>query len=290
MDIVERAKMHKQLSNEMAEQALKGIIIPSCPTSLTAIMHQAKRPSSGFTTLAQLISKDAGIVGPLLKLANSPYFGLRSKVTSVFQAISVLGVQNTVNLVQNIILRQSIGGKSQKFEKFWERSSLTATIAEKISARFLNISRNDAYIAGLFHDCGIPVLMNKFPEYRETVMALCQDGKSICEVENDTFFTTHAVVGNMLTRSWMLPEHVSKAILYHHDATIFASKGESIGADICDLIGIVHMAECIADEHLHVSDKEWHQFERVVLKHFELSGQEFAELSKDVLAHLNGDL
>lgn len=282
--------MHKKLSSDITEQALKGITIPSCPASLTAIMNEAKRPSTGFTTLAQLISKDAGIVGPLLKLANSPLIGLRSKVTSVFQAISVLGVQNTVNLVQNITLRQSIGGGSQSFEKFWERSGLTAVIAEKISGKFLNISRNDAYIAGLFHDCGIPVLMNKFPEYRKTVMALCQDGKSICDVENDIFFTSHAVVGNMLTRSWMLPEHVCKAILYHHDATIFASKGESISAGVCDLIGIVHMAECIADEHLHVSDKEWRQFEREVLKHFELSGQEFSELTKDVLAHLNGDL
>lgn len=279
-----------KLSNDITEQALKGITIPSCPTSLTAIMNEAKRPSTGFATLAQLISRDAGIVGPLLKLANSPLIGLKSKVTSVFQAISVLGVQNTVNLVQNITLRQSMGGKSQSYEKFWERSSLTATIAEKVAAKFLAVSKSDAYIAGLFHDCGIPVLMNKFPEYRKTVMALCQDGKYICEVENDIFFTTHAVVGNMLTRNWMLPEQVSKAILYHHDATIFASRQESVSAGVRDLIGIVQMAECIADEHLHVRDKEWPQFEKQVLKHFELPEQEFYELMKDVLAHLNGDL
>jgi HD-like signal output (HDOD) protein len=238
-----------------------------------------------------LISRDAGVVGPLLKLANSPFVGLKNKVTSVLQAISVLGMQNTLNLVQNISLRQSIGGGSQSFEKFWERSSLAATIAEKVAAKFhtITISKDDAYLAALFHDCGIPVLMMKFPEYRETLMVHCKQGKAICDVENDIFSTSHPVVGNMLTRSWMLPAHVCKAILYHHDATIFSSKDEHAGSDVCNLIGIVHMAECIADEHLSVRDKEWHHFERDVLRHFEMSAQEFLELKGDILAFLNGE-
>jgi putative nucleotidyltransferase with HDIG domain len=252
-------------------------------------MREAKRPSVSFAGLASLISRDAGIVGPLLKLANSPFIGLRSKVASVSQAISVLGVQNTLNLVQNIALRQSIGGGSQSFEKFWERSSLTAAIAEKIAAKFRTVSKDDAYIAALFHDCGIPVLMMKFPEYRETVMAQCKLGKSICEVENDVFSTSHAVVGNMLTRNWMLPDHICKAVLYHHDHAIFNSSGENTRTNVCDLVGIVHMAECIADEHLFVRDKEWHQFEQEVLKYFEMSGQEFSELKGDILAFLNGE-
>jgi HD-like signal output (HDOD) protein len=286
--------MHTELSKDITEQALMGITLPPCPASLTSIMREAKSPSSSHTNLAQLISRDAGIVGPLLKLANSPFIGLRSKVTSVFQAVNVLGLQNTLNLVQNIALRQSIGGGSQSFEKFWERSSLTATIAEKIAVKFHPVSKDDAYIAALFHDCGIPVLMMKFPKYRETVMAQCKLGKAICDVENDVFSTSHAVVGNMLTRSWMLPDPVCKAILYHHDPDIFTSTGiftSTVNArsNICDLIGIMHMAECIADEHLFVIDKEWHQFEHHVLRYFEISAQEFSELKGDVLAYLNGE-
>lgn len=281
--------MHSELSNNITEQVLMGITIPPCPDSLTAIMREAKRPSADFTSIAHLISRDAGIVGPLLKLANSPFVGLRSKVTSVFHAISVLGVKNTLNLVQNIVLRQSIGGGSQRFEKFWERSSLAAVIAEKIAAKLHNVSKDDAYIAALFHDCGIPVLMMKFPEYRETVMAQCKLGKSICDVENDVFSTSHSVVGNMLTRTWLLPDYICKAILYHHDPAIFTSMGENVRTNVCDLIGIVHMAECIADEYLFVRDKGWHQFEQGVLKYFEMSEQEFSELKGDVLACLNGE-
>lgn len=281
--------MCAELSNNLTEKALMGITIPPCPAFLTSVMREAKRPSASLDSLARLISRDAGIVGPLLKLANSPFVGLRSKVTSVFQAINVLGMQNTLNLVQNIALRQSLGGGSQSFEKFWERSSLTAAIAEKIAAKFPTVSKDDAYITALFHDCGIPVLMMKFPDYRETVMAQCKLGKFICDVENDIFSTSHTVVGNMLTRSWMLHSHVCKSILYHHDTTILASAEGDVGTEVCDLIGIVHMAECIADEYLNVMDKEWYQFERDVLAYFDLSEQEFSELMGDILAYLNGE-
>ncbi len=273
----------------LTEQVLNGILIPPCPASLTNIMREAKRPTTDLPKLAQLISQDAGVVGPLLKLANSPFIGLRSKVTSVFQAVSVLGIQNTLNLIQNIALRQSLGGGSQTFEKFWERSSLTATVAEKVAARFPNLSKDDAYIAALFHDCGIPVLMLKFPEYRDAVSTLCKQGKAICEVENALFSTSHTVVGNMLTRSWMLPAHVSKAILFHHDREIYSSSAENVGEDVLDLIGVVQMAECIVDEHLHVREQEWPLFERSVLAHFEMSEQEFLELKGDLLAFLNGE-
>lgn len=272
----------------ITEQVLNGILIPPCPTTLTTIMREAKRPTAELSKLAQLISQDAGVVGPLLKLANSPFIGLRSKVTSVLQAISVLGIQNTLNLVQNISLRQSLNGGSQSFEKFWERSSLTATVAEKVAAKFPNIPKDDAYITALFHDCGIPVLMMKFPEYRDAVTTLCTQGKLICDVENVLFSTSHAIVGNMLTRSWMLPAHVCKAILHHHDQSIF-SAAENIGENILDLISIIHIAECITDEYLHVREKEWPQFELNVLKHFEISEQEFSELKGDILAYLNGE-
>lgn len=283
----ERIRMNQ--ANVMTEQVLNGILIPPCPASLTSIMREAKSSRAELSKLAHLISQDAGVVGPLLKLANSPFIGLKSKATSVLQAVSVLGIQSTLNLVQNIALRQSLSGGSQSFEKFWERSSLTATVAEKVAAKFLNISKDDAYIAALFHDCGIPVLMMKFPEYRDAVMALCRQGKSICDVENVLFSTSHAIVGNMLTRSWMLPAHVCKAILYHHDQSIFSSASETIGEEVRDLIAIIHMAECITDEHLHEREMEWPQYEQNVLKHFEISVQEFSELKGDILAYLNGE-
>jgi HD-like signal output (HDOD) protein len=281
--------MQRELSSEITEKSLLGVSIPACPASLTSIMRAAKQPSIDLVRLAHLISRDAGITGPLIKLANSPYVGLRTKVTSVHQAISVLGLQNTLNLVQNISLRQSLGGNSPSFDKFWEQSSLTASIAEKIAPKFDGVSKDDAYLAALFHDCGIPVLIMKFPDYRATLMKSAGKGIPICDIENDSFSTCHTIVGNMLTRSWMLPSHISKAILHHHDPHIFSETAGDIELAVRNLVAIVHMAECIADEHLLVRDKAWPTVEKDVLKHFEMSAQEFSELKGDILAFLNGE-
>lgn len=71
----------------------------------------------------------------------------------------------------------------------------------------------------------------------------------------------------------------------HH----FYSADKNTGDDVCDLVSVIHMAEYIADEHLHVQDKEWYQFEHDVLKHFDISVQEFMEIKGDILANLNGE-
>ncbi len=280
--------MCAELGKNITEQALQGISIPPCPTSLTSILRESKHPSTNLTRLSNLISRDAGITGPLLKLANSPFVGLKNKVDSVLQAVNVLGMQNTLNLVHNIALRQSIGGNAAHFEKFWERSSMSATVAEKVATKLPGVHKDTAYITALFHDCGIPVLMLKHPEYQNALIEQGKQGKSICEIENEVFSTSHTVVGNMLTRSWMLPAHVCKAILYHHDHTIFSSIKEAIDAEICNLIGIVHMAECIVDEYLGTKS-EWPRFELAVLRHLEMSTQEFFELKQDNLAILSGE-
>ncbi len=281
--------MNAELPSNLTDQVLNGLFIPPCPATLTAIMQEASQPETSLNTIAQLINHDAGMVAPLLKLANSPFIGLQRKVTSVPEAVSVLGMKNTVNLVKNIALRQSLKGDGQSFEKFWERSSLTATIAEKIATRFPTISRDDAYVTALFHDCGIPILMQKFPDYRQTVMAGNKAGIPLIETENTQFMTNHAVVGNLLTRIWGLPPRIHQAILYHHDATIFPAPSDIEKKAVCDLIGMIHMAEYIVDEHMSVRDMEWPNVARAVLRHFVLSESEFAEIRGDMLAFLNGE-
>lgn len=281
--------MNAELTLSATDQTLSGIFIPPCPSMLNELMRAIKNPESDLEVIANLISKDAGMLAPLLKLANSPFVGLRTKVTSVFQAINVLGMKNISNLVHNIALRQSLSGEGPSFEKFWERSSIAATVAERMAARFPTLSREESYLAALFHDCGIPVLMQKFPDYRATVMAASAKCIPLCEAEDTHFSTNHAVVGSMLTRSWELPARVSTAIRFHHDDTIFTSPGSHAGEDVRDLIGLIHMAECVTDEHLHVREPEWGVHSEHVLTHFEMSEHEFSELKWDMLSHLAGD-
>lgn len=279
--------MNTELANGAVEQVLNGIRIPPCPEVLISTMNKMNNPKSELTDIARSIQQDAGVVAPLLKLVNSPLFGLGGEITSIYQAISVLGLRSTISLLQNVVLRQSLAGSLPKFEKFWERSGLTAKIASELALRIPGVSPDDAYIAALFHDCGIPVLIQKYPDYRETVMSMGKAGKAISDVENDCYATSHAAVGSLLGRTWFLPSHVCKAILYHHDPTIFSSPGEHASTDARNLIGLIHMSEYIADEHLLHPNQEWDMFKREVLAFFEMSEQEFLELKGDTLALLS---
>lgn len=279
--------MNEQLKNDATEQVLNGISIPPCPEVLISIMNKANNPRSKLADIANLIQLDAGLVAPLLKLINSPLFGFGGKITSVHQAISVLGIRSTVNLLQNIVLKQNLAGSMPRFEKFWERSGLTAKIASELAMKIPGVSPDDAYITALFHDCGIPILIQKYPNYRDTAIRMGQAGAAINNVEDDVFFTSHAVIGNLLGHAWYLPPQVYKAILYHHDLNIFSSPGENANMEVRNLIGLIHMSEYIADEHWLHLNLEWNIIKRDVLAFFEISEGDFHELKGDILEILS---
>lgn len=263
--------------------------IPPCPALLLEIMKAARQPDADTEKIAAAVKRDAAMTAALLQLANSPLSGIRHKITSVSQAISFLGMKATLNLLNNVALRQSMGGSSEKFAKFWERSSLCATVAARIARKVDHASPDDAYIAALFHDCGIPILIQHFPNYRETVMAESYMGQDIHEVENAHFSTTHAIVGNMLARTWHLPQHICQSILNHHDSTIFTSNSDRIDEGIRKLVGIICMADAIVDEHFLQKNQEWEKIEADALACLGLSGTEFREMKDDLLGFLNGE-
>jgi HD-like signal output (HDOD) protein len=259
--------------------------IPPCPALLQEVMKTARQPNADMERIAASVKRDAAMTAALLQLANSPLHGVRCQLTSVTQAISFLGVKTTLNLLNHVALRQSMGDDSGQFTKFWERSSQSAAVAAKLARRIPGMSQDDAYAVTLFHDSGIPVLMQHYPTYRETVMANTHQGRDIQKVENAHFSTTHAIVGNLLANSWRLPKHICQAILYHHDTTVF----DSISEEISRLIGIVHMAEVIVDEYLCRESPEWARFENAVLACLGLAEEEFREMKDDMLGFLNGE-
>lgn len=197
----------------------------------------------------------------MLKLTNSPYFGLRA------------------NVVPNLA----------GMDEFWDRSSMTSLAASRIAAQVPGMSCDDAYTVGLFHDCGIPVLMQKYPDYLKNIDETSRASGNICETENACYSTTHAVVGNLLGRNWLLPPNMCRAILHHHDHTIFSSITDQASIEICSWISIVQAAEYIVDSHLDLRNDWWVIWQPPVLKHLQFSRQEFDEIRSDIMAVLSGD-
>lgn len=281
--------MDAELTMSVAEQVLNGIHLPPCPSVLMAVMKEVQSPDADIGRLARLVEQDVGLSAPMLKLANSPYFGLRNKVSSIRQAIVVLGLRKSVNLLSNVALRANVAQATPGMDEFWLRSGMTALAASRIAAQIPGVSRDDAYTVGLFHNCGIPVLMQKYPDYLESVDELSRISGNVCTAESTCYSTTHAVVGSLLARNWLLPAQMCRAILCHHDLTIFASNTDQASNEICNWVGIIQAAEYIVDSHLHLRNESWAAWRAQVLKHLQFSEVEFTELCSDIVSELSGD-
>ena len=160
-----------QIDSQAAENILKSIRIPPCPEVVVALMEEARQPEVDFAKLVKLISGDVGLAASMLKTANSPFFALRRKADSVQQAVSVLGLKNLMQIVRGSTLQNTLGGDKITMERFWDRSNFTAVVNSHIAAQLHGISREDAYTLCLFHDCGIPIMMQKFSDYKEKLAA-----------------------------------------------------------------------------------------------------------------------
>ena len=265
----------------MPQITLTDLAIPPRPHLIDALMKERNKEEPDFRKIEQLISSDIGIAGALLKIANSPSFGLQRKITSISSAMQTMGMRQVISIASGLVLRHLMkGGDPTSMERFWDTTDNVAALCTKLSRRFRFNNIDDAQTFGLFHDCGIPVLMQRFPNYKDVLRAAnSQQNRSFIEVEDELLGTNHTVVGNLLTRNWGLSEQICLAIHNHHDLDFFV---EARGADngiTKTLIAIGHFAE-----HLHhlskrgSNDLEWAKFGPYVLNHFGLSQEDYNDL------------
>ncbi|MDR2211093.1 MAG: HDOD domain-containing protein [Spirochaetaceae bacterium] len=198
--------------------------MPSLPTSVAKVLEVCNNPQTSPADLNHVISLDPVLVGRVLKLINSAYYGLGQQVTSLVRAIIMLGI----NTVKNLALSSAVLGNlsSNKttaglnMEGFW-RHSLCVGVAAKIIAkkRGVDIKQAEEYFtAGLLHDIGKialnAVLAN---DYMLTISASDRERLSLVRMEDRNLGINHCTAGAMIVRAWKLEGAVGDAIIYHHN-------------------------------------------------------------------------
>jgi HD-like signal output (HDOD) protein len=190
-------------------------------------------------------------------------------------------------IVRGSSLQKALGGEKVSMERFWERSNFTAVVASHIAAQLADVFREDAYTLGLFHDCGITIPMQKFPDYKEKLAVSNQAAELVIVIEDQHFGTNHALVGHMLSRNWCLPDHISQAILVHHDHSIYTQSGDRSTPEVCALVAITLVAEHIVATFLgKPDDAEWHLSGQEAQDYLGLSLEELDDITEDALAEL----
>ncbi len=280
-----------QLTEEQIRQALQGISIPPQPQIMVDLQLEQIMPNPDLKVIARLIGQDPGLSGALLKLVNSPYFGLSNRITSIQRAVNLLGSQSVINLIN----AQSIKGELTDetiviLNRFWDTAQDVAETCLSLAKKTGYPTPDEAYALGLFHNCGIPLMLKRFSNYMavlEEAYASVNEQVRVVDVENRLYNTNHAVVGYFISRSWRLPEHVGQAIANHHNAQSVFDEESTTDIQIKNLLALLKMAEHICGCYRALGgqdeDREWTAIAPRVLDHVGLSEYDFESLKETIL-------
>ncbi|MFZ2301188.1 MAG: HDOD domain-containing protein [Gallionella sp.] len=255
--------MHIDAEKTIKELVAKGIKLPPQPKVLIEFQKKLASKSCNIKDLSSIISSDPGLTAMLFKTARSPAFSGGKKLNSVEQAMMVIGVKQIYNLVQAVVLSTSISSATRKsFDIFWTRSQEVAQLAALIAAdrvSVCNIFPDQAYMAGIFHECGVPVLMQRFPEYCAKLRldtATCWPKLSD---EDALFNVDHCSIGYLVAHHWKLPDFICQAILYHHEMP-----HEELGA-VRTLVATLQLATHFYHRITRIKDPAWPKLRMEVL-------------------------
>lgn len=212
--------------------------LPALPAIVLELIRTFGQEDVDIDTLAAKIARDQALAARTLRLANSSFYGLASRVTTIGQAVVVLGFDSVRTLVAGggIIDTLSGAGAAIDLAGFWRHSVANAVCARSL-ARHTGQNPENAFIAGLLHDIGRLVLATRFPAgYGEaTARHERGDGRQL-EAEHAVLGIDHQRVGLMLAESWKFPPLIRRAIGNHH-----RPEGDDLGG----LASVVHVADAI---------------------------------------------
>ncbi|MGD0282609.1 MAG: HDOD domain-containing protein [Dissulfurispiraceae bacterium] len=233
-----------------AEAIAASVGIPSQPGIVLDIRQEVDRSDADFGKIADLVARDVSLSAKVLKVANSPLFSM-GRTDSILHALSLIGVRNFYIAVLQAALQEALAPYKLPLDQFWKHSQDVAAVAAHIAKDLKIAIGGQAYITGLFHDCGMTLMMRRFPSYVKTMTQALEgiSGEPFSErfetvvgYENSTFNTNHCLMGYIMAKSWLLPAGVTEVILHHHHADITVLKD----AAARKLLGLLHVSEFTA--------------------------------------------
>lgn len=220
--------------------------VPAMPAVAQRVMQMLGDPRTTNTVLGETLAADMSLASRLLQMANSPFFGARQKISSISQAIFVLGHAALRSLIITVCTKGIFKNPGLMEEKIWEHS-LGAGAAAKALAKNSGLADPDeAFLGGLLHDIGRCILITM---YRDAYQPIFQQAyneditmQACLDLEKEEFGYHHAEIGSRVITAWKLPASYARAARKHHTENIEALQKE----ENANLIAIVAQANLLA--------------------------------------------
>lgn len=194
--------------------------IPSLPEIITKSIEIMQDKNTSANDLSKVISNDIGLTARVLKLVNSAYYGFPKQISTIQQAISILGFTTIKGVILSASIFKMFSDKNNQmfnYKDFWKHSLLVATGTRKLSKYLENNLKDDIFAAAFLHDIGKVI----FAQYdRQNYSQVCKfenlTDKEYMKKEEEVCGLNHCEIANIVAYSWNLPEIFCDIITYHH--------------------------------------------------------------------------
>jgi len=219
--------------------------LPSLPAATTRLASLIHDPTAGAPQFVEVIKPDIGLTTSILRLCNSAFFGLSREITSIQQAITLLGSERIFELAMSSsmaeMLRDVIAGYQMEARTFWLHSVAVGVLVDRFSDRLPIVKPDLAFISGLLHDVGKLAIGLYLEDHAGELLDRVKNHRtSLIGAERELLGTDHAEIGAQLAACWRMPEAIYWSAMWHHSPTIAPSTANST------LIDLVHLADCVA--------------------------------------------
>ena len=213
----------------------------SMPDTSAKLIKMLKDPDSSAAQIEAVLKFDPGLTANILKLTNSAYFGIPSKVSSVKQAIILLGWKRLLQLVMTMcmstVMKKAVPGYDLPSGGLW-RHSVAVSVAAELIVKTLKIpGADEVFTAALLHDVGKLVLGDFVQDDLQQIEAMVAKGIAFEVAEFIILGTDHAHIGARILDIWSFPENLVSAVNWHHDPEACENH--------CTFSDIVHVANII---------------------------------------------
>jgi putative nucleotidyltransferase with HDIG domain len=211
---------------------------PGMPATAAKLLPLLDNPDSTPSEVENIVKYDPGLTANILKLTNSAYFGIPTKVSSIKQAVILLGWKRLMQVVTTIcmspLMKKAVPGYDLRSGELW-RHSIAVSVAAELLVKALKIpDADEVFTAGLLHDVGKLILGGFVKQDLEQIQAMVTKGISFDVAESMVLGTNHAEIGGQILHKWSFPAELVNAVQWHHDP-------ESC-ENTCTLSDIVHVA------------------------------------------------
>ena len=231
--------------------------LPSLPHTFQKVLEQLDNVAADARSLESVIEEDPVLAAKILKVANSPLFGVAGQVTKVSHAIVVLGFEEVKNLVIGLALTQSfptdISSTGVSAKELWMHSIAVGKAAKAIAEEMGGMDPEEIFIAGLMHDLGRFLICLYFADHIPAIRQIEEEKQIPVFKAEEIYGLSHAEAGAYLAKKWELSNWLVNVIRYHHQPTSAGDESQAasvifLADQLCQKLAIGWQAKYLPEK------------------------------------------